>query len=350
MSILKIGYQLSKKILTSPKRDLIKSTIQEINLVDDVETPVGEVINKVAFGKSIRNNSAKKAKLQIYGYLLANHQRKKIEQEFNCVVPELSKEQIDLLTKLHRDMLLINKACISLLPGNLTHHEVLDPYALYESIISLPENYSPFLFEEEDIQSIKTAFKTHKGFEIIRKIPINLLNELNKIDSKNLLEVIEEFKVRFHRAGVNRYPKDVEEAIAEAKKNKTLIPTKYIFSLLCIRYSLRNLNQLIYQAYFQDKLPILNEDNIIDIKSSSHFAGKGYLVTAQQLDGFWDIGPGDLIHLIDPLNGEKSPILCQVEGITLKVSKDFGMTYDFKLRALNEDLNPFYGIFDDLER
>lgn len=345
MSILKVAYQLTKEILDCSERNSVKSTLQEI---EDFEKP--KIGDKVDIGRLIRNDSARSAKMQFYGYLLANHYRKKIEKEINRFVPELKKEHREALEKVHREILFINLKCMEHLPNDLVHSDILNPYGLNEEIINLPKNYTSSIFEQKHVKSMSDAFAKHKGYKLIRKISKYDRISLNKINSQDLFRTVESFKEIFYKSGVEHYPRDIEQVINLAKKNDSIVPVKYILSLLCIKLSMRNINQLIYQAFNQDKLSLFSVDNIIDIKSSSHFAGKGYIVKAQEVIGNARIGTLDLVHLINPNEKHNHPILCQVEGITVSLSNDYGETNVVKLRALDHDLNPFSGILNNLER
>ncbi|MCF6409560.1 hypothetical protein [Pseudalkalibacillus salsuginis] len=343
MSILKVAYELCKTVIKSPLREEVSVMMNEIKKFQEVQ--IGEKLDKYEMGKTIRNQSAEKANIQFYGYLIADSKRKEIEKEFNRLVPELSQEHFDLLTKLQREFIFIDEKIINLLPSNLIHRSTLNPYSMYGNIVTKDGSFKSSLFTEEQLDRLKSSFRRHKGFQEIGKIPVDLYSELNKISDEKIENANHVFTDRLYKAGVMTHPNDMLEAIRGAKRGNAVIPVKYIFSLMCIRESIHTLNQLIYQAFLQDKLPVFNEDNLISIKSSSHLGGKGYSLKSQYE---YSLKPRDLVHVIDPYDTNPFPILCQIESATISFNNEFGSHEDLKLRVIDEDLNPFQGILESL--
>lgn len=344
MTILKIAYELCKTIIKSPLRNEVSEMMNEIKNFQIIE--VGEKLDKFEMGKAIRNQSAEKAHIQFYGYLVANSKRKEIEKEQNCLVPELAKEHFNLLTRLHKEFMLMDEIVINLLPSNLNHRRTLNPYSMYGNVVIKDESFKSSIFTDDQLDRLKSSFRKHKGFQEIGKIPVSVYSELNKISIEKIEEANYVFTDRIYKAGVMNYPDDMFEAIRDAKRGNSIIPVKYMFSLMCIRESLHTLNQLIYQAFLQDKLPVYNEDNLISIESSSHLVGKGYSLKSQL-----EYSPKsrDLVHVINPYDTEPIPKLCQIESASISFANEFGSHGDLKLRVIDEELNPFQGILDSFE-
>ncbi|MFG6113662.1 hypothetical protein ACGTN9_00640 [Halobacillus sp. MO56] len=342
MSILKVAYELCKTVIKSPLREEVSVMMNEINHFQEVQ--IGQKLDKYEMGKSIRNQSAVKANIQFYGYLIANHKRKEIEKDLNCLVPELSQKHFNLLTKLHKEFMFVDEKIIKLLPDNLIHRRTLNPYSMYGNVVSKDlSSFKSSIFSEDQLERLKSSFRKHKGFQEIGKIPVNLYSELNKVSDEKIENTNYVFTDRLYKAGVMTYPDDMLEAIRSAKRGNALIPLKYMFSLMCIRESIHTLNQLIYQAFLQDKLPVYNEDNLISIESSSHLGGEGYTLKSQYE---YNSKPRDLVHVINPYDTEHIPKLCQIESATISFKNEFGSHEDLKLRVIDEDLNPFKGILE----
>lgn len=341
MSILKDAYELCKTVIKSPLREEVSIMMNEINHFQLVQ--IGQRLDKYEMGKSIRNQSAEKANIQFYGYLIANRKRKEIEKELNCLVPELSQKHLNLLTKLHKEFMFMDEKIFSLLPSNLIHRRTLNPYSMYGNIVTKDSSFKSSIFSEDQLDRLKSSFRRHKGFQEIGKIPIKLYSELNKISDEKIESANYVFTDKLFKAGVMTHPDEMLEAIRSAKRGNALIPVKYMFSLMCIRESIHTLNQLIYQAFLQDKLPVYNEDNLISIESSSHLGGKGYSLKSQHE---YSLKPRDLVHVINPYDTEPIPKLCQIESATISFKNEFGSHEDLKLRVIDEDLNPFQGILE----
>lgn len=191
---------------------------------------------------------------------------------------------------------------------------------------------------------MKNEFRKHQSIAELGKIPINLYSDLNTITNKKINEALHFFTNKLYETGVMNYPQDLNDAIKTAKRNKTTVPVKYIFSLMNLRESIDILNQLIYQAFLLDKLPVYDENNLISLESTSHLISKGISLKALLLHS---PRPKDLVHVIDPYDEDDlTPILCQVESCTTSIKNEFGSYEELKLRVINGDLNPFPGITD----
>lgn len=341
MNILKIAYKLSKTVLGSSLKKEVSIMMSEINKSQEMN--LGEKLGKYDRGKSIRNQSAKNAHIHFLGYLIADSKRKEIEKEFDCLVPELSKKHITLLIKVHREFINMNEKIINLLPNNLTHKSVLNPYNMYENIVSQDSDFESSVFTEVQLDNLQSSFRKHRAFQEIAKIPIDLYADLNLISNDKINEGHYIFTDKIYKAGVMSYPQELVDVVKSAKRGNAILPVKYIYSLMCIKESIYILNQLIYQAFFQEKLAVYNDDNLISIKSSSHYGGKGYTLKSQHE---YDPQIKDLVHVISPFDNGNIPVLCQVESVITNFGGEFGSDEDLELRTIDEDLNPFRGILD----
>ena len=110
---------------------------------------------------------------------------------------------------------------------------------------------------------------------------------------------------------------------------------------MCVKDSLSNLNQLIYQAIIQDKLSEINKNDMIDYSIKMTESGWGaavkYIIFRGEL---WGIELLDLVVLnLDMFDLGNS--LCRISThISLG---DFDDTVDIEARIIDENLNAYAG-------
>jgi len=337
MTIKQAVFEFTSKILTSEYKKLIKDIINEIE-DDNIQTKEGNNLPKSKLGKIIRNQSARNANIQFYGYLLAHQRKDEIEKELDCTVPSLTEKQVSTLQDIHNEILYLNYKCIENLPRQLKHHYAINPYFEYNGHV-LKNKYSPFIFDHEEIQKLKNTFSQHKGFKLIEKIDNSDFNELNKINTERLVGGIIAFEKSIIKAGVKRSPKDLEDTFKKQLKLSAKTPVLYMIALLCIKESLKNINQLIYQSFIHNKLLSIDKNNIINYSSSSHYIGEGFIVETQLLPVS---NPAQIVIFIEPHRNDT--VFCRLEKNIYSFSKEIGQVSKLYLRKLDDDLNPFYNL------
>jgi hypothetical protein len=110
-----------------------------------------------------------------------------------------------------------------------------------------------------------------------------------------------------------------------------------------VRASLDILNELIYQALWTNKLPVLDKNSIIKVGNlTSTFSGMGFTLKYQpnEKSGFGDLG----LILVKTTIHDREFDLCRAEKVNVQVSQDFGDTVDISLREIDENLNPYKGL------
>ena len=116
---------------------------------------------------------------------------------------------------------------------------------------------------------------------------------------------------------------------------------KFIFALTSVRASLGILNELIFQALHNTKLPVLDDNNIIKvINAVTTLSGAGFLLKCQlRFQG--KLGEYGLILIKKKIYGRELD-LCRVEAYTVSEEPGFGEIVDFSIRDIDENLNPYY--------
>jgi hypothetical protein len=114
----------------------------------------------------------------------------------------------------------------------------------------------------------------------------------------------------------------------------------HINALLCLRDSLANLNQLIYQSIFQPNLQFLNQDDIVSYAFSTTASGSGMSIMYLLSRGLLLIESTDLILVsTQPDYGLKNR-LCRIERQKMPIG-DFGKPSYIEVRTVDDNLNSY---------
>ena len=111
--------------------------------------------------------------------------------------------------------------------------------------------------------------------------------------------------------------------------------------LLTLRTSLWVLNELLYQAFWTEKLPFISEDSIVKLGPiTSTIAGMGVslIATPRQLES-----PSDPQLFLYKVPDDALPDigLCRMELQSHSYSADYGDTIEISARAVDDNLNPY---------
>jgi hypothetical protein len=98
------------------------------------------------------------------------------------------------------------------------------------------------------------------------------------------------------------------------------------------------LNELIFQAALVDKLPVFNNNNVLDYESlTAHLGGNGIALICQPDDVDIDIG----LVLIKDSTVTIPVDLCRIEAIKVENSNELGDVAYVSARLIDEYLNPY---------
>jgi hypothetical protein len=121
--------------------------------------------------------------------------------------------------------------------------------------------------------------------------------------------------------------------------------TRLMLSLLCVRESLRNMNQLIFQSAVFDRLIKLDSSNLIDL-SPTYSNGSGFGLGVVFYNGNFDFlhastfNSLNRILLIEGAYGMDGNRLARFEAYSGSLGASHGANYT-ELRLLDDNLNPY---------
>jgi len=338
MSLKSDTFILCKKIWELKIREPIKKLIRELNISSG--TSIGGERDRSNFGYIARQQIA-----QFLGYIIVDEKRAEIEKSpYTRVVPILSEKEIELLRKAHFILEYLDGRCTSIVTAVIPNSgKALDPYSQF--------SYSKRDFNIAEIvdQNIFTLLiSAFHSSDIVQNI-LSISPELSKkIPASEYFGAAFSFIKRLERCGVHDTPEDFKEIkYTITRDSAEYLVQKLLFSVMCLRKILTNINQLLHQAFLSDKLIVFNEDNIVDIvKYNHHHAGEGITLLIQPLGNEFLVDLGDIVLVKCGTDPHKLDKLCMVEGISTSFNNEFGTTQVYKLRVIDDNLNPFFGFLD----
>ena len=335
MNIKTETYNICKEIRKIELRNQVKNLIDKLNRSSEQDRSTD--IDRSYYGYVARNQN-----VQFMGYLLVDEKRKEIEKNSPSKVPEIKLEEKELLKKAHYIIKYLNE--------KLTHSVVervpnlkstLNPYSQF--------SYSEFSMDIKQIIDIGTFDNLIEAVSNCNVIK-NINNTPNKLiqnnPSEKYLGVILAFIKKIESYGVHNTPEGFKN-LNFKKDSPEYILNQLLFSLMSFRKILENINQLTYQAFLMDKLVVLNDNNIINIlENNTHMIGQGLTILIQPFASEIFTLPGDLIlvkHNFSNINE-----LCVVEGENISFNMELGNQVEFKLRTVDDNLNPYFGLINNI--
>ena len=335
MSIKTETYNICKEIKKIELRNRVKGLIDELNISSKQNK--GASNDRSEYGYIARKQNA-----QFMGYLIVDEKREEIEKDSPSKVPEIELEEKELLKKAHCIIKYLNEKLTHSIVERVPHLKLtLNPYSQF----SYPE-FTIDIKQIIDIGIFDNLIEAVSNCNVIK----NINNSLNKLiqnnPSEKYLGVVLAFINKIESYGVNNTPEGFKN-LNFKKDSPEYISNKLLFLLMSFRKVLENINQLIYQAFLMDKLVVLNDNNIINIlENSTHMIGQGLTILIQPNAREICTLPGDLIlvrHNFSNINN-----LCVVEEENLSFSMEIGNQIEFKLRTVDDNLNPYFGLINNI--
>lgn len=288
----------------------------------------------------------------LLGLLLQDPQ--KIDKSFSKLVSSLMEEFLSwdeekrgVLLGVTNQVFQLNELCIAPLTKKFPHYTyVLNPYSWFPDVIeyyklNTNDEYKNHLFDTKQAEEIANAFYETPALKyVLSALPEIEGNPLTAHSEQAVIKLNEDLLNAGARKGINLFGEQ-----GEIKLNAF---QRHIVGLVCIKNSLSNLNQLIYQAVIQDKLTAINIDDVFDYSVSWTESGEGialkYLISRGEL---WGIELNDLIQL----NLDRYGINNSLSRIEAKYSfGKFKDTVDIEARIIDKNLNAYHQLIHKLTK
>lgn len=221
---------------------------------------VREIVAKLS--SSSRGYGNKMIPTPMLGLLLYNQEKIKA---FAGIAPieELaswSEEEKRMLYSVHQQVLDLNRRCLGPLLGEYPQYStVLNPYKEYPNA-SYSTEFEEILFRKADAEEMVSGFQNHPAFEIALSNIEVVRENLFKIEYEQILNELSQHLIE---AGPRKDPEWLESLGAKQSGGPSDVLLRHVAALICLRDSLANLDQLIYQGLFQEELLSLDANDIV---------------------------------------------------------------------------------------
>jgi len=333
MNIKTETYNICKEIKKIELRNQVKDLINELNKSSGQNRGIDN-----DYGYIARNKNA-----QFMGYLVVDEKREEIKKNSLSKVSEIELEEKKLFKKAHYIIKYLNeKLTHSIVKRVPNLKSTLNPYNQFSY-----QEFSMDITQIIDISIFDSLIEVVSNCNVIKNID-NAPNKLiHNIPSEKYLGPVLVFINKIERYGVHNAPEDFKD-LNFKKGTPEYILNKLLFSLMSFRKILENINQLIYQAFLMDTLVVLSDNNIINIlENSTHMIGQGLTILIQPTTAREILTiSGDLIlirHNFSNINE-----LCVVEEENISFDMELGNQIEFKLRTVDDNLNPYFGLIDNI--
>jgi hypothetical protein len=336
MSIRQEAYQLCKEVWKSSIREETKELILKLNASPNFSTDFILEKDRSSFGYA-----ARQLKAQLLGYLVVHRDRSLLLDDF----PPLrwtdtfeSDEQV-FIEAVHKEFIRLNKACVASITENIPF-QIVDPYFKFKYEIS-GDSIDVELLDGKTIDAMASSFSNHPGCSIAARTYVLLKEELT---TENLAKNVWDFEQAILASGPLHSPEKLSRLMAtHIRDSKKGLVFQLLASLTCVRASLGILNELIYQAIQSRKLPVLDENNVVNMGSlTGHAVSNGLSLICQPDDYNVNLGMMDRSLVLIRDSVSDYPIdLCRIEMMNYQSSPELGDIVELGLREIDENLNPF---------
>lgn len=322
MTIQEEAYRLYDKVRSSPSRGDVK-----------------EVVRKLKPGTFGYGNKIYPSPL--LGLLFYDQDKVRFKEGTPAeVVGSWGERERQILFGVHDEVIRLNRLCLSPLAVELPQcAAAANPYREYPHA-NPSAGARQFLFSDEDAEAVAHSFHSHPAFEPILSRLTDLKEKPPKIDYPEVVRSFDSQLTEARPRGDVEWAEPLNPARRADRSEGWFL--RHVAALVCLRDSLANLNQLVYQAVFAEKITELGEDDIIKFQLSHTNSGTGLsLMYLRRSAEAFMIEPTDLILVstqtgLGPLDKQ----LCRVET-QHDPSWGSGKPAYVELRLVDENLNAY---------
>lgn len=341
MSVKSSALRLCGYVRASSDRDRVRCLLLGIDRLPDEDSGA---IDRSSFGYL-----ARQLQVQLLGYLVVNERSESLTPLMRLSqTPPLSDGERRELEGVHAWIRRLNSMCLEPLMARLPEcAKAVDPYGSYS--YSMPVDTVPATIVSEDaMAAVADAFHQHPAVGIATQ---GLGSVVDNIQESTYHEAVLSMTEHILKAGVAGAPVELDRlAHLEPPGSSRRLVARRVAAVVCLRASMAVLDQLVYQSLVSDRLPLLNEDNIIVVKSrTSHLTGTGISLLYQPNERAPVLA--DLLAVALVRCGPAripGAILCRLEAMRYEASEEYGETVEIGLRELDDNLNPFCPLIEHM--
>lgn len=310
----------------------LTKTIEKFDFIEQFH----EVILKFNHDADYRNyiDFANHLQLQAYAFILIINNINRYSQMHQTKYRELDSNDKLLIEKVHLLVSEFNRKVINRSFGE---------DALLKDILMIYNHKKDGIIVETKSYYDKDIFNILiEEFSETKQMHYLIKNK-NKINNSNIYE-IRSLIFAIEKELEESYPWEVPTGINEVIDNKDNNKIKLCLSIIFIRAQLKIVNQLLYQAFSEDRLFCVNKKNTFD-KSNDQITkvGRGFSVNIIDKDIFSNKFNNFIVY--EDTDNDKTDWAMISPAMEIRLSQEFGFATEYKLRILdNETLNPYFNL------
>ncbi len=331
MSIKESTYKITKNIQSIPEVSKVKELIQNLSL-KDVFDPTK------LYRKEMLGDVARKMGFQFMGYLDVDA---KIRKTWNNGNGLFSDDEKSLLSKANNTIIDINLKLIDVL--NVILPDVWEIISPYRNIPVYEYTRDKFTIDEDLLKQLANDFLGHPSIKSIIKHSQMLKLDKRYVDVAYIKNNVQKIVDIINNSNIFELSKEINE-MRESKKydEKHRWLNSIIFSMASLSISLSVFNQLLFQAFFIDKLACLNETNIYHIDKYIKFGigGESARLNIMYNEDFKSAETKDVVYVdIQPINNKNIEDIFFLYDHTFSFTVGTGWTHIVSLRYIDDNLN-----------
>lgn len=322
MSLKEATFSACRSLKDSPVREELSSAVINTNFS--------------GFGQAVRTLG-----LQFFGVLLVDQNRHAYEIKLETVPPEM----IALFAFAHQSIVELNQECVRPIVEAIGNaHLAIDPYSEFILEKQIPVS-DQRIFDPDSTFNLLTQFHLHPAISVA----IDSFNTCNEIvTAEHFYNDVIRYRNQLTEHGPMHEPEWLDSYQRSSGAGPERMHNRLMLALLCIRESLRNMDQLLFQSAIFDKLIKFDSNNLIDL-SSTYSNGSGSCLGIVFHNGNFDVlhsmtfNSLNRIVLIEGAYGTDGNRLARVESYSGSLGVSNAPNYA-ELRLLDDNLNPFPGL------
>lgn len=333
MDLITATFNLCKSFTKLPISADLRKLILDLNMFGE-----GQELNRSQIGFLARKQNA-----QFYGYLFVDEKRDTLV-EFYKKLPEISPGERELLLKGHSVLTVLDELCLKelrIMYPNMS--AALNPYGNLRSAFRVQRVDVSDCIDKREYLETANAFKDTVEHRYLVNHPCGA--EVKRMSETENLKVVNTVSSKIADCDVHSAPTNILDFKTFVQHDSRQYHIfKFFVTVLAVREMLANMNQVLFKAMIGEPFMVLNNNNMVNLeKYTRNVLGESFTVLFRPNDLPYDV-MGNIVLMDCEMSGNyRLHKFCRVEGTSLNFSRTPG-TMQFKMREVNQSLNPFYNL------
>lgn len=340
-------FNLCKKMASSSEAEQVRNLINNLSTVVETKDDDPNIIKRPPHGDLSYIGSHQR--IQFLGYLFADESVDEINKKEPFSVTHLDGNERQVIEGAYNTLRMFLDACISDIKDKYPNIGLLvDPYSRYRQP-SLQYNVKPLLSKSE-VKECVEAFKLGKLYK--KTISNEVFQFFESVDTRTIHQLIALQEKQFAN-DMNTITKETEDFYYKVVMNNDIRTAEIMmmFTSYCyaLRQSLGLAIQMLYEAIIGLDMPVMNNENIIDLANHiNDIVYEKYVILTQGVMlGFAGSGVGSVALLTcDPSDLNHIKEFGEIIAMSVSFAGEFGSSSKVTMITVDEELNPIHRFTD----